>query len=137
MSNAAARLLAKINQCIDYQTIYALEDDFNKAGLTIQTTSTNRVIICKLRGGRPVAAGIVDDYIFIGSLAESTRELTERAVEKICDFVRNNAGKADIVKNMARSWRNGLRMYEASIAIVNEDVDFIGDSLDTRELFYD
>jgi hypothetical protein len=118
-------LIYKIEQSIDYQCLYALEEEFNKVGLTVQTTAKNRLILCKLREGRPLAESIVDDYIFIGSLDTMTNELSDRTTSKISDFVRTNAGNPGKVQNVARVWRNGLRMYEATISIVNEDVNEI------------
>ena len=123
------KLIYKIEQCIDYQNLYALEPDFNKCGLTVQTTANNRVILAKLRSGKAVTKNVISDYIFIGSLANSTQELSERATIKICDFVRTNSGKSGKIKNTARVWRNGLRMYESSIVIVNEDVQEVADRL--------
>jgi hypothetical protein len=122
------RLIYKIGQCIDYQSLYALEESFNRCGLTIQTTSRNRMILCKLRDGRPVSESVVDDYIFIGGIEDMSREISNRASEKISDFVRTNAGAAGKVQNMARVWRNGLRMYD-SVSIVNEDQQRIAGDL--------
>jgi hypothetical protein len=115
------RLVDKLGRCIDYQSVYALEEEFNKAGLTIQTTSNSRMVLCRLQEGKPIAQNVVDDYIFIGSLDAAINELTDRAVMKMCDFVRTNASTADKVRNTARVWRNGLKMYESTIAIMNED----------------
>lgn len=125
MSKALDKLIHKIDQCIDYQSLYALEEDFNKNGLSIQTTTNNKMILCKLRDGKIIAENVVDDYIFIGSTNTSTNELSDRAVIKISDFVRTNADKADTVKDMARVWRNGLRVYESAVKIVNEDINII------------
>jgi hypothetical protein len=122
-------VIYKIGQCIDYQSLYALEEAFNKIGLTIQTTSNKRMILCKLREGRPIAEEVITDYIFVGSLNETSRELSDRAAEKICDFVRTNASVPGKVENIARVWRNGLRMYENTITIVNEDVHRIAGDL--------
>lgn len=129
MSKNLDKLLYRVEQCIDYQSLYALEDSFNKCGLTVQTTSQNRVILAKLKAGKPVTKNIIDDYIFIGSLVGSAEEISERACQKICDFIRTNCGKAGSVKNVSRVWRNGVRMYEASIAIMNEDVNNIADCI--------
>jgi hypothetical protein len=123
------KLLFKIGQCINYQNFYALEEEFNKVGLTIQTTAHNRMILCKLVDGKLVTENVVDDYIFVGSLDDLNRELTERTSEKIMDFVRTNAGPASKVENIARVWRNGLRMYESVATIVNEDVNMIAENV--------
>lgn len=126
---ALERLLYKISQCIDYQNLYALEEEFNKVGLSIQTTSRNRMILCRLVEGSIIAERLIDDYIFVGSLADSTKELSENVTQKISDFVRNSAGESSKVENLARVWRNGLRMYD-NIIVVNEDIDKIADDLD-------
>lgn len=123
------KLLYKISQCIDYQNLYALEEDLNKVGLSIQTTSRNRMILCRLVDGKAITEHLIDDYIFVGSLNEATKELSENVTQKISDFVRNNAGGPGKIENLARVWRNGLRMYE-NIIVVNEDVDVIADDLD-------
>lgn len=123
------KLIYKIEQCIDYQNLWAMEADFNKCGLTIQTTSNNRMILAKLRNNRPVTQEVIKDYIFVGSLQDATRELTDRAARKICDFARNASSKAGKVKNMPRVWRDGLRMYGYSVFVKNEDVGSIADSI--------
>ena len=122
-------LLIKVSRCPNYRTLYAMETDFNKGGLTIQTTAGNRVILCRLVKGRPMAAEVITDYIFIGALNEADRDLDDRASMKICDFIANAAGPSGTVMDTARSWRNGLRMYESSIAIVNEDINYLGGML--------
>lgn len=129
-SPALDKLVYKIGQCTDYQCLYALEEAFNSCGLTVQTTSNSRMILCKLRNGKPITEQVIDDYIFIGSLDERAKELSDRVSEKICDFVRTNAGKASKVENVARVWRNGLRLYESTLRIMNEDVNRVaGDML--------
>ncbi|MEM3097454.1 MAG: hypothetical protein QXU32_01875 [Nitrososphaerales archaeon] len=120
---AIDRLVYKINRCIDYQSLYALEDDFNQVGLTIQSTPNNRMILCRIVDGKPYAQRAIDDYIFIGGLDSALNELTDRAAMKICDFVRTNASNADKIRNVARVWRNGLKMYESTISIVNEAIE--------------
>lgn len=128
-SSNLSKLLYKISQCIDYQNLYALEEDFNKAGLSVQTTSRNRMILCRLVEGKIITERVIDDYIFIGSLDESTKELSESQIQKISDFVRNRSGDPSTVQNKARVWRNGLRMYD-SVMVVNEDVNNIADDME-------
>jgi hypothetical protein len=124
------KLTYKIRQCIDYQSLYALEDEFNKVGLTTQTTSQNRMILCRLVNNRPKADKIVDDYIFIGSLDTATSEISDRAAQKIVDFAMNAKGKKSEVKNIARVWRNGVRMYESTIAITEEQVQLVAELIE-------
>jgi hypothetical protein len=123
------KLTYKIRQCIDYQSLYALEEEFNNFGLTIQTTAQNRVILCKLRNGKAKADKVIDDYIFVGSLEKSADEISDRAAQKIVDFVQNAKGNKGKLKNVARVWRDGLRMYESTISIMHEDVQCVADNL--------
>lgn len=123
------QLLSKIERCIDYQNLYALEPQLNKCGLTIQHTSRNRMVLAKLRNGSPVTEEVITDYMFVGSLSEANTELTERAINTISDFVRTNYGTPDEVKNTARVWRNGLRMYGQSLLIANEDINEVASKL--------
>lgn len=122
-------LVYKVEQCIDYQNLWALEKDFNKCGLTIQTTSNNRMILAKLRNSKPVTNEVISDYIFVGTLSKPTTDITERAITKICDFVRNASDKPGKVKDMPRVWRDGLRMYGYSVFVKNEDINQIADSI--------
>ena len=140
ISNSVDKVVNRIEHCIDYQSLYAMEEDFNSIGLTIQTTSNKRMTLCKLIGGKPVTNKIIDDFIFVGSLDTSTNELSDRATSKICDFVRANAGQPNKIENISRVWRNGLKMYESTISIMNEnklfadmlseDIENIADSID-------
>jgi hypothetical protein len=115
------KVIYKVEQCIDYQNLYALEEDFNAIGLTVQTTSNRRMILCKLVDGKVISNKIIDDFIFIGSLDSALNEISDRAASKVTDFIRSNAGTSSNVKNSARVWRNGLKMYESTIVIMNED----------------
>lgn len=123
------RVLYKVSQCIDYQNLYALEEEMNKVGLSVQTTSNNRMILCRLFEGKVVTEKVIDDYIFIGSLNDATKELSESQIQKISDFIRNRSGPSGKVENLARVWRNGVRMYD-SIMVVNEDVSKVADDMD-------
>ncbi len=120
------KTVSKIRQCLDYQSLNAMEKDFNGIGLTMQTTSNNRIILCRIQNNKPVAKKIIDDYIFVGDINTLTNEISDSACQKIIDWVLNHAGKKSEVKNIARAWRNGLRMYESSIVIMNEDIHYIG-----------
>jgi len=117
MVNSLSMVLGKIDLCIDYQALYAMEPDFNEVGLTVQTTSNKRMILCRIQDGKPLAESIIDHYIFIGTLEDSAREISERASEKIKSFVKQAAGERDEIKNIARSWKDGLRMYGQAVRL--------------------
>lgn len=123
---AVDKLISRVRACFDYQSLYAMEEGFNAVGLTIQTTSKNRMILCKIKDNKPVAKEVGVDYIFIGGL-DKTEEYSERVEQKIVDFIMNNAaGKAQI-KDTARVWRNGLRMYQSTIAVESEEIKCVAD----------
>jgi len=117
MNNALAIALKKIGMCLDYQALYSMEPDFNEIGLTVQTTPQNRMILCKIQDNKPLAESIIDDYIFIGGLDTATNEISERATEKIKEFVKEAAGEKGEIKNIARPWRDGLRMYGKAVRL--------------------
>ena len=117
MNNALTIALRKINMCLDYQAVYSMEPDFNEIGLTVQTTSNNRMILCKIKNGRPLAESIIDDYMYIGSLDTATNEVSERAINKIVEFMHSAGGEKGELKNVARDWQDGLRIYGKSVRI--------------------
>ena len=119
---AVDKLINRIRACFDYQSLYAMEDGFNSIGLTIQTTAKNRMILCRIVDNKAKASAVGEDYIFIGGL-DNSQEYTERAEQKIVDFILNNASEKSEVKDTARVWRNGLRMYESTIVVESEDIN--------------
>ena len=117
-----AKLIFKIQNSIDYHSIFCLEEEFNKVGLTLQTTAQNRVILCRIHNNKPLAEHIIDDYIFLGSLDTKDREVPVRAIECIVNFVQTNGKVASEILDIPRAWRNGVRLYGAAIPIMNEDI---------------
>jgi len=115
--DALAKIANKIWQCPDYQTLYSLESDFNEVGLTIQTTSNSRIILCKIKDHKPLATEAMVDYIYIGSLDKSAEAIADGTTLKIIMFTINAKGTKSEIKNLKRTWQDGLRMYEQSIAV--------------------
>lgn len=124
---AVDKLLRRIKACFDYQSLHAMEPNFNEVGLTIQTTAKNRMILCKIKNNKPLAKEVGLDYIFIGGLDNKDQEYSDRIEQKIIDFVLNNASNKTEIKNIARVWRNGLRVYENTIAVESEEINHIAD----------
>ena len=119
------RLLYKLNECINWDTVFAMEKDFNKIGLTLQPTTKDRVVLCRLVEGQPSAQEIGEDYMFLASQAERGISLTERHVRIISDFCINCASKPSLVEGPPRrKWMQGLATY-GKIVVVNEDVQHI------------
>lgn len=120
-------LIYKIRHSVTCTCLYALEENFNKVGLTLQTTTKQRMVLCKIKNNKPFCKKIMDDYIFIG-VADEDRELSSRAIDCIVEFVMNAAGKPAKLKNKQRKWQDGISMY-GKIIVVNEDVDAVAHDL--------
>lgn len=118
------KLIDKVGRCIDFKSLWCMEEDVNRVGLTIQRTHQNNMILCRVQDGTPLAERIVEDYIFVGDLGHKDSEISDKARDQIVEFIKANAGQPSCVKNVARTWRNGLRLYENSITI---DIGRIGD----------
>lgn len=121
-------LLYKVKNSVTCSCLYALEDNFNKVSLTLQTTTKNRMVLCKIKNNKPYCKEFMDDYIFIG-VAEEDRELSKRAIECISEFIMNAASeKPAKIKKEQRKWQDGISMY-GKIIVVNEDVKSIAGDL--------
>ncbi|MBD3408531.1 MAG: hypothetical protein GF411_20575 [Candidatus Lokiarchaeota archaeon] len=117
-------LMYKIKNSVTCSCLFALENNFNKVGLTLQTTTKNRMILCKIKNSRPYCKEFMDDYIFVGS-ADEDRELSKRAVECIIEFVMNAASdKPAKIKDEQRNWQDGISLY-GKVILVNEDVEAV------------
>jgi len=121
-------VLRKINSSISCSCLYALEEDFNKVGLTLQTTSRNRTVLCKIKDGKPLCKNYPDDYIFIGYIDED-KELSRRVLDCIVEFVSNASSEPAKVKDEPRSWQNTNCLY-GKVVLVNEDVNSVANLVD-------
>lgn len=83
-------LLDAVDQCTQYNEIYNLEESFNKVGMTLQKTTNNRTILCRVQDNKIVTENVIDDYIFVGP----AKRLHEGVINKIKDFVLANEGVA-------------------------------------------
>lgn len=90
MSEALTAVLEAVDQCTQYSEIYNLEESFNKVGLTVQTTTNGRMILCRCADNKIVTENVIDDYIFIGP----AKWLHEGVVNKIKSFVLASEGAA-------------------------------------------
>ena len=115
------KLLFKIKNAPDYETLFCLEEAFNQIGLTLRCTAKDRMILCKIIEGAPKATAILEDYMFLGTISERTQALSERIVECLCNFVMNNAAAPAKLEDKPRKWHMGIQTYE-HLMIVNEDV---------------
>ena len=116
------RAIEKIRNCIDYNALYCMEEDFNRVGLTIQQTPKRRMILCKIINGRPYAEKIIEDYIFISSLDNRDAEVSLRAIDCIINFVQAASSDPSKVEDVARTWMDGVRLYGKTIRIMEESI---------------
>ena len=121
-------LLYKLKHSITCSCLHVLEEEFNKCGLSLQTTTKNRMVLCKIKKNKPHCKEFMKDYIFIGT-AEEDRELSKRAIECIMEFVERAASDPSEVKHETPKWQDGISLY-GKVILVNEDVEAVaGDVL--------
>jgi hypothetical protein len=126
----ANALLRKVNDVVYFDTLFSLEEDFNKVGLSVQLSGGNRVILCKIVGGKASAATIMEDYIFIGPFAGAgaEQEISERLMSSISNFISHNAGTPAKIESTQRTWQQGVKTYGQAIRIA-EDIQEIAQSI--------
>lgn len=117
------KLLFKIKNAPDYETLFCLENEFNNVGLTLRATAKDRMVLCKIVEGAPKATEILEDYIFVGTITERTQPLHTRIIECLLNFVMNNVGEPSKLVDKPRKWHMGVQTYE-HLMIVNEDVEY-------------
>jgi hypothetical protein len=127
---ALENLVEKIGKCANYEMLFCLEEDFNSIGLTLQPTKQNKVVLCKLKSGVPLARRIFEDYIHIGSLEDRSKEIPHRLLECIREFTENNVGKPDSPKNVARSWQSAQTGLYGSFINAQNDIPQISQIAD-------
>jgi hypothetical protein len=124
-------LLYKIKNLVYFDTLFALEEDFNKTGLSVQLSGGNRVILCKIVEGKAKASVAMEDYIFLGpfAYAEAKQEISGRLISSISDFVMNHAGSPGKIENLPRLWQQGVKTYGQVVRIIDEDIQAIAQSI--------
>jgi hypothetical protein len=145
--NIIEDLMYKISNSVSCSCLFALEESFNKIGLTLQTTVNNRTILCRVEDGKPCADVAIDDYIFIGK-AHEDKELGQRTINCILEFVGNNIGEPVELIPTGKSYHNNMNLYgnnptteefqnvtpiikkSNKLAIDNEDVNSIAGDID-------
>ncbi|MBD3407243.1 MAG: hypothetical protein GF411_14075 [Candidatus Lokiarchaeota archaeon] len=122
-------LLNKIRKCPTYSSLYDLEPLFNRNGLTMQVTTKNRMIACKIMENKPYCKNVIDDYMFIGALRDRDYEISDRVRECLTDFVINAASGPAVVENKQRNWQDDTRLYGDRISIAREDVNTVAQNV--------
>ena len=87
LSDDMLTALDNLDQCTTFDEIKALEESFNKIGLTLQQTTTGNTILCRCADNKVVTENVIDDFIFIGG-----KRLHEGIINKIKYFMAENEG---------------------------------------------
>jgi hypothetical protein len=122
-------VVGKLQGCPNFRTLYALEKTFNQVGLTIQHTPQNWMVLCRIEEGRPVAAEVLEDFVFMGRLEDQGKPLPPELRESLINFVENAAGNAAFVSDKGRVWKDGVQIYDKTLFVVNEEVKKIAQTL--------
>ena len=117
-------ILYKIKNCPTYSSLYDMEQEFNKIGLTIQITTNNRMVLCKIKNHKPYCQSIIDDYIFIGILNDKDIEISDKMLQCMTNFIMNAASAPSKILNLPRKWQDGTRLY-GHVTVVKEDINYV------------
>jgi hypothetical protein len=63
-------LANKLRYCNDPSSLFALEEDFNAIGLTIQKSHSGKVFICRIEDGQPTCQKLFEDHIPICGISD-------------------------------------------------------------------
>ena len=117
-----ADLIQSIRRCYNYGSMYALERKFNKVGLTIQPTVSDRMLLCKIEDGRPLAEELLKDYMFIGSDRDFNVEIPAKLAECTIEFVKSTASEPSSVRDLQGQLSQHLALYGK---IIVDDIGYI------------
>ncbi len=123
-----SKLLFKIKNCVKYEYLYFLEEDFNRVGLTLQNTISDNMVLCCIKEGKAKAESIMEDYIFVGTIKERKEEISPRMTESIVNFIMQNASDPAAIQVSERKWQNGVATY-GQIVILGEDINKIAQNI--------
>ncbi len=111
-------LINKISRCPNWKSLYALAEEFASNGLIITVTENGNRTLCRVEGGRPVHASVLDDYIFIESHDEYS-EIPTHTLNTIKLFVEEHASNNRII-HKTPSYQRSYSLYGKAVRIANE-----------------
>ena len=79
--------------CFDFGTLYSLEEEFNRVGLTIQPTRGGDMILCQLVDGSPLAESLGIDHLFVGVQSRPRDEVPHKLIKCVLEFIDSASGK--------------------------------------------
>lgn len=105
MSSELKQFIRK--RCFDFGTLYSLEEEFNKIGLTVQPTCGGDMVLCKLVDGKPVAESLGDDHLFVGVQSRLRDEMPHKLIKCVLEFIDAAGGKPSKPISAERHVRTG------------------------------
>lgn len=84
-------------KCYDFRSLYATEEQLNSIGLTIQQTMDDKMILCRIRGGKPIAENLATDHIYVGDIHSLDREIPPRLLQIILEFIQDTSSEPAVV----------------------------------------
>lgn len=84
-------IIDRVQLCYSWRNLCELRKKLIEHGLTIEPTTSGRMILCRIEHGKPVYESVIDDYIFLGNKEQLDEEISSRTAEVICSFIERNA----------------------------------------------
>ena len=94
-------------RCFDFGSLYSLEEEFNKIGLTIQPTRGGDMVLCQLVDDLPVAESLGVDHLFVGVQYRPRDEIQHKLAKCILEFIDSASGKSSKLSIPNRHPRTG------------------------------
>jgi len=111
-------IVNKIKMCPDYSSLYYLEEDFNRLGMTIAQTNNKRVILCAIgENNKPKNTKIFEDYMFVGSATNPDIEISNRVAECLVQFIKKTASGPKKLSKSDKHWLDGLAPYGDAVGV--------------------
>jgi len=94
-------------RCFDFGTLYSLEEEFNKIGLTIQPTCGGDMILCRLVNNIPVAESLGVDHLYVGTQSRPRDEMPHKLIKCVLEFIDMACGSPAKPTNTKQSHHTG------------------------------
>ena len=122
MEESLYKLLQRVNRCATYENLKKLEENFNSIGLTIQSSISNNLLLCKIVENAPASSELGEDHIFIASSKELDNEISERRLDILSDFIKEMADEpAELVDD--KEPLSGASPIAGTIVVMHEDIE--------------
>ena len=123
MEESLYKLLQRVNRCATYENLKKLEENFNSVGLTIQSSISNNLLLCKIVENAPSSSEMGEDHIFIASSKELDNEISERRLDILSDFIKETADEPAEVAGDDKEPFSGASPIAGDIVVMHEDIE--------------